>query len=349
MNDLRKPFDKIKNDLANIQPNPFCKNYNKISQSKYINLSELDMVAFPDMEELNVVLISLPSIDLKNHKEIHATKDNKSIRGFSKEITQRKLCKYSIKFGEYLFECYQTAVNYAINELKANIVCINELGLPINKTGNSACKEAIDFSKKMAQENNCVIIAGSVHDPRSHLNTTYIFCPRKVMQYYKQVSATTEGEFITVPPERETLTISVFGISISILLCLDLADYSSVVSAIRGQDYSPHLLFVPSYSKFYESLERLSTTISGALSGGVALTNFFHANKPSHFLHMYGSEIPQTTDVTTLFPDEKSPEFSVSLFKLNSRKLDSFKKGQKGLDKSMGWLFGLNEAKLFEN
>lgn len=349
MDIIKKTFKDIQKERASTQGvNPFSKNFAKISHPSLINIGALHPSITKFRGNLKVVLISLPEISQIVLKTLHATTSQKPIKDITTVATQRRLCSYSKNFTNYLYECYIEAIQYSVNKYNANIICINELGLPLNRSGLSASSKAIKFARGIADSNKCIIIGGSVHDYRSQLNTSYIFTPGKTIKYFKQVSATQECEYITVPPLRQTYSIGAFGISISTLLCLDLADFSSVISAVKGQDYSPHLLFVPAYSKYDEPLERLSITISKALSGGVIFVNFFHKEKPSHFIYMYGEDNPKSPIKTKLFPTKQDPQYSISLYKFDLDLLSSFKRGQKSLDEDTKWLFGLKEAENIE-
>ena len=154
-------------------------------------------------------------------------------------------------------------------------------------------QRAADFAQGMAQDYESLVVAGTCHDHRSGLNMGHCFypgAPRWGTPFFKQVGAHRQDERINVPAQRATLCVKAFGMTIGVLVCLDLADYTSVAAAIGTIDLD--LLLVPAYTRRFEDLEKIASSTSKAMPGMVALVNYRQsANKPNAIVTELGTTV----------------------------------------------------------
>ena len=255
---------KLENPTLGI--NPFVK-----SSSKVCKLLRIDTPLSDETPEtINIVSVSLPPIPKGEIRPKNNSKD------FPHEHI---IYQYSKEFSISLFDQFKKSLVYATEELKANVIVINELGMPLNIKG-TVRKEAIKFAKKIANKHNCLIIAGSNHSKDNYLNVGYIFFPgidkrseKDHIEFYKNISAfqTAHPEKIFTPSERIIYFTQAFGLGFSFLICLEVADFSSTSSIVDNKKFVD-VLIVPTYLENYGTMGKVSKKLSEAL-GGVLLTN----------------------------------------------------------------------------
>lgn len=332
-----------KSDPSKYLPNPFSITFTKVSNVYKIPIRKLAKKYKKD-QSVKLILISLPKIENLTPKQ--TCELNPRLRTVDVDSCWRVLCNYPESFAEKLLHLFKKTINIALNNFDADIICINELGMPFPKH-LKYWRKARDFARKKANENNCVILAGTTHDHRTHNNSAQIFYPGSDVcgtWYHKQVSAQQlkpHPELVSIPPKRISYTTDVFGLKIAFLTCLDIADYSSV-APIVGLNEFINVLIVPSYSPWTESLEKASITISEAISGGVALVNHYMGTvRPSSYLYMYGEEDPREADDQKYSKNEK---WKMSLHLLDPDELNDKKISMReDLNPNIKWLFRLED------
>jgi hypothetical protein len=272
-----KIYKKITTEKSGSSINPFTFTLRNVCQLKKIN-TELATLR-PTNGILKFAAISLPKIP--SNKLDFITNDEEypkdlSVIHYGKETRKTLLKNYT--------ECLSKAI-----DLKANIICINELGMPTNKSG-LVNNNVIKFTKGIAQRNKCLIFSGTNHCTKSFLNKGYLFYPgndkptdprdkeQPYRTFYKHVSAfrLKEPEKIYTPASRIIYNTQAFGIGISFLICLELSDFSFAAKIVNNHELI-NFLIVPTYvNDEFGSLVRCGENVSYAMGGAVALTNCHH-------------------------------------------------------------------------
>jgi len=263
------------------------------------------------------------------------------------------MVRYDSAKARTLLSSYKWGVTEALGHLKANIVCVNELGFPSCR--GEPYRRVIDFSRRKAEEHKAVIVAGSFHDARTRYNTGYIFFPEDDMEvlaagtpFHKQVSATEvgkkdggllirTGEYISIPPERASLNFKAYGLSISVIVCLDLMDYSAVANVVKLQD-AVDILFIPSCSESTDAMNRMAKLVSRAMPGGVAIVNYFRKRQVTSTLHLFDREDEEPCTRVRNIPNNGGRIFVYDIH------YAEFKKEKREKQNSLGYhtsLFGL--------
>ena len=211
-------------------------------------------------------------------------------RGLDADSCYRRLLRRTRARRAKSLRHYKNALTEAFAVTGVNIVVVNELGIPASPTGPSA--EFFGRMKSWAKTESSLIIAGSYHDARTKYNTGYVFTPESPdvgYAFHKQVSATDAGEYISVPSERKSMVVQAFGYKIGVIICLDLLDYSTVVSLVEMRDTIDFIL-VPSYVEPENmlSLQKVARSASQAMPGGVGIVNCHHGKTRSSTMHMFG-------------------------------------------------------------
>jgi hypothetical protein len=186
---------------------------------------------------------------------------------------------------------YTHALAEALDKYRANVVCFNELGAPINPEGPSI--RFFNHVRKLSKQWKALVVAGSFHDFRTKYNTGYLFtpnCPEEGWSFHKQTSAVELGERVSVPPFRRSVVIPAFGVRIGVVICLDIVDYSTVASLVSLADLIDFVL-VPACSFETQALERAARIASQGMPGGVGIINFDRGRKYSSSLYVFGEEI----------------------------------------------------------
>ena len=202
------------------------------------------------------------------------TSDEHSCRiGLDVDACRRILYRRSEKGTQRAWRDYKAALRAALDKYAADIVVVNELGIPM--TSPAAETEFFTWTKRLAERRKALIIAGSFHDGRTKYNTGYIFSPESPptgYAFHKQVSATGVKELVSVPPRRKSLFLKAFDLKIAVIICLDLLDYSTISPLVSFGERIDFIL-VPAHSDKTETLERVASAVSSALPGGVGIAN----------------------------------------------------------------------------
>lgn len=229
---------------------------------------------------------------------ISLNKLERNIHAFSNDLDfpyQHIVGEFDQDGRNLLLDHFKQGINHAVNKFKADIICINELGMPVDQNGDVSL-EAIEFAKDIANRHNCLIIAGTMHCRHTFLNKGYIFYPKEgdnpkdeYFKYYKNVSATGAGEFIYTPSERKLFRTQAFGIGIAALICLEIADYSSVAVLAQSKEVID-LVIVPCYLDEYGPMGKAARNLSIPV-GGVLLNNCYStSHNPDSQLFLNGEE-----------------------------------------------------------
>lgn len=202
-------------------------------------------------DELKIALISLDS-KIKKKASMERKKLNYNTLEF--QVYWHKTDSYNVFKEKYL---YQIKLAYENN---ADFICINELGFPYSPRAENFEEENSDLItelKKIANDYETYIIAGTFHDEETLFNTGYIFSPGKEIEdklpikHLKKCSALSIGEEIRIPYERYIdYYCYKFGY-FTVLICLDSFDPSLIVQVLRAHKTSSpdvDLIFVPSYT-----------------------------------------------------------------------------------------------------
>lgn len=233
---------------------------------------------------------------------------------------------------------YQEALSEAVLRHKANVVVVNEMGIPI--TAPYTETDFFRWTRDLAgtDKKGVLIIAGSFHDQRTKYNTGYMFTPGGPPTghvFHKQVSAVGVNEYVSVPPGRRSLFVRAFGVTIAVVLCLDLMDYSAIGPLMNYSERIDFIL-VPSHSVGMEGLERVAATVSDALPGGVGIVNHCGHRVPAS-LYVFGAlekpkkqrELKKGREVTA----------KITLFDITRKPFEDDKNSKQGKNKDLEWLF----------
>lgn len=293
-------------------------------------------------DTVHLVSISLPAIP----------RDARKPKGNGENFPlEHKVMSYTRTFSDALFNEYKECLDIAVNELKADIICINELGMPLRADGRVRT-EARVYAKKIADKHNCLIIGGSNHDVTNYLNIGYLIYPgrdlhhgKEFLEFYKNISAVQVSERIFTPSDRIILTTSAFGLGISFVICLELVDYATS-ALIAAKRETVDLLIVPTYvGAEFGIMAKVAQGLSQVI-GGVLLTNCYsNRDNPSSKLILNGNEFIRADEDKECY--SSSIRSKVVLRRIDVRKLKSNKvESNKNLPDELKCLYSLDPAGL---
>ena len=277
-------------------------------------------------EYINIVSISLPEIPEEQTVYITTTEKNYP--------HEHRILGYKTQFKKLLHREFRETLNYAVQEFKADVICINELGMPLNKNG-VADQKAINFARKIANENDCLIVAGTNHTKNGFLNVGYVFYPgldrdgNDYKCFYKHISAVQVNERLFTPSERIIPYTRAFGLGFSFLICLEIADFSSTATIVKMKDIIDFLI-VPSYLEDYGTMAKVAKKISEPL-GGVLLNNcFLNEDQAKSILYLNGEVHPKYRgERRKSFPNEDDTNTRNIKITTRTVNIEEFKKNQK--------------------
>lgn len=266
--------------------NPFVLLHHRIARSSTVDLGyslskkkgtvKLALVSMPDL--------GLDAVDRDPSRQAdiveHWSARKKDLAAVDRDACRRVLVAMSPAFSETYAATYMEAVRCAAIDHRADIICFNELGFPT--LGQQPRADALAFTEQHVQprddrDRGRLIVCGSFHDRRTLYNTGGLFFPGCTSQhgipFHKQVSAVSVNERISLPPERVTPCVGVFGLRVAVLICLDLADFASVAAVVKAADWID-LVLVPCYTKWTDQLEKIAEAMSRAMPGMVAMVNY---------------------------------------------------------------------------
>lgn len=244
---------------------------------------------------VRVALISLPELPLKIRRF-------STSRGAAKEdAATYSLATFTGPAATRLLATFKESVTTAVETMKADVVCVNELGFPsrYGKASRAAKRFTFGISRKL----EALVVAGSAHHSDTRFNTGYLYYPggpSEGIAFHKGSSAVNIGELIQTPSRHYIEAVDVFGLRIAVVFAWDLADFGVVNSLSRMYD-DIHIILVPSYSAKTEKLTRVVRFASQAIPGVVAMVNprLSMAVSPPVVIARMGMALQPTRSVTT--------------------------------------------------
>lgn len=304
---MQRKLDIIKKSFLSKCKNPYSYSFTKICELKKFQ-SNLE---FEERKDINIVSISLPPIPIEEFIPIvpesrigaeHLSENENPLSlkvfGYRKEISEQQL------------SLFKESIKFAVEEYDADIICLNELGMPLNGKGEPR-KKALRFAKKVANSYKCLIVAGSSHSKSKYVNSGFCFYPtineseKGYIEFYKNISATQESEKIYTPPKRIIFRTKAFNIGISFMICLELVDYSSSAQIAKNHEFID-LLIVPTYLADYGIMYKVAQSVSNAM-GGVLLINHFDNSRrdpPVSRFYLCGKEYEKTMENSKLISNK---------------------------------------------
>lgn len=268
---------KIKREMSKIRFkkdagryfNPFSTLAENLCRVRGRTVPEL---ARPKSATVRMAFVSMPEVRFAG-TEIWSLRVRKAPVGVDPEVWMRGLAAFADDGARLMFSAFREALTAALEELRADIVCVSELGFPSRNL--IPLRAAKRLAHEMSQEHKAMIIAGSAHDSRTLSNTGYLFypgCPQEGVTFHKALSAVSVGERISAAAPHQVPAVEIFGLRIASMICLDIADYASLASVVRVAD-RVDMILVPCYTKRFEKLVDIARVASQALPGIVALVN----------------------------------------------------------------------------
>lgn len=282
---------KIKGTIVELQPkrgvNPFSNFVENLCEVRRVNAASLPR---PETGIVKIALLSMPrftasDIAINDYYPLMG----KPPKGVDLDDCRRSLVRSKAGVSARFLAAYKEALLYCVNDLKAQVVCVSELGLPQAAVPVAAAQR---FAYDLSRSKNVLIIAGTAHDNRTLYNTGYLYHAGGGWAFHKTLSATGMGEYIASPALRRVLTIKTFGLRIAVMICLDVADYATLASVIRVAD-KVDIILVPCYTEKFDKMLDVAKIASKALPGVVAMVNAHVPNAVSHFARFGEDEEPR--------------------------------------------------------
>jgi predicted amidohydrolase len=257
----------VESVAADSKMNPFSRLTESLCSAAVVDDEDYTPIKRP--KEIRIALVSMPAWPYQLYDYDLAPKYVPA--GIDRKDFKRTLAWFTKPARQ--MRAFEEALQTALVELRANIVCVSELGLPASNL--IPMDEALETAHRMSNRHNALIVAGTSHDARTHHNTGYLFHPggpRTGWGFHKSFSAVSMEERITAPSERHVSVIETLGLRIATMICLDIADYASLASVMHVGDHVDVLL-VPCFTKRFEKMLDIARLASSALPGVVALVN----------------------------------------------------------------------------
>lgn len=339
-NRIKESFVRSTVSLERDWSNPYGRSSSKVCRLQNVRTKLGEKEYRKDM--VNLVSISLP----------HVPKSARIPRSNAKVFPlQHNVLTYSKAFSESLFTEYKECLKIAAEELDADVICINELGMPLRADG-AVRTQARQFAKKLANKHNCLIIGGSNHDVGNFMNIGYMIYPgtdsdngKEYIEFYKNISAVQVNEKIFTPSDRVILTTSAFGLGISFVICLEMVDYATS-SLIAGKRDVVALLLVPTYVLGeFGVMGRVAECLSQVI-GGVLMSNCYtNEDNPSSKLIINGRE--PAGGASRVVRQTKSGDSKVILRTIDVKNLKNGKvEANKNMSKELRCLYSIGPAGL---
>ncbi len=348
----RRLFDGMRQEVQSLPAelqNPFGIYAPRISIFRAVNPLQDDNFTEASKSSLRLAFVSLPEISggLKDLDLLGISEEPHSLHDSAQWHRYRAVFHPSASDEKEFAASYKAGIEQSI-ELKANVICVNELGFPTSN--GEPDKGLLKWTWQIAVAKNVAIIAGSCHDIQTLHNCGYLFypgCPPLGDAFWKQVSACEIGEHVSVPPHRESVSFRAFGWGFCVLICLDIMDYSTVASIAKGWTSNHDLLIVMAYTKDIAFMERMFSSISRALPGCVVGINH-DQDLPKYPVSFF---LPGHDEPSKLARKKKIKGHagSITIVNLNKKKLDGIKRrAQKIKDPRMQFLLGRQKLALTE-
>jgi len=308
---------------------------------------------------LRIALVSMSLFDYQ-WRAFSTMRDVDGVAGLSQtdqDACKRQLVEVGDNDCERMLAAFKEALTFALQEKKADIVCVSELGLP--SRGMLPLQEANDFAYEMSQKYGALIIAGTIHDSRTLYNTAFLFYPggpKTGRTFHKGVSAVSVGEKICTPSFREVPVVEIFGLKIATMICLDVADFASMASIVQYAD-RVDIILVPCLTFSFEKMKHIAKVTSRALRGLVILVNVNQPETVIAYIARFGnltspSSILLEGGAVVSMLDEDIKEFEKTRILLKTPSAKPHRKapgiefpldGRTAADDRIEWLFGIEE------
>jgi predicted amidohydrolase len=326
---VREAADSV---AADRRPNPFSRLAENLCSVAMIDeFEKLDR-----SKEIRLALVSMPVAEYKLYdfypRQIPA----------GTHEDDYKLTLAAFDEPEKRLRAFKAGLELALRDLRANIVCVSELGLPSSDL--IPMEEALRFAHAMSERHNALIVAGTAHDGRTRFNTGYVFHPGGPPDgwpFHKSFSAVTMEERIIAPAGRHVAVIETLGLKIATMICLDIGDYASLAAVMHVADHVD-LLLVPCCTLKFEKMLDVARLASKALPGIVALVNcrLHDSYAGPRQIALFGKILePERVDIRRAGQGRNVAE--VALFAFDSGKFQEQRTRLKtNPGKYVNWLFG---------
>ena len=314
------PQQKFDQQQGYGKANPFPRMVGTVVRMSRFRCAQLEQRR-PRQSRLRVALVSMPPIPGvdKTRSGMFQTSLNAGIKGVAPTALKRAIVDLQPGVAKRIEKAYRDALRYALVNEKANIVCFNELALPT--FNREPPWELFAHLRQQATKYRALILAGSMHDPRTYLNSGFAFHPKCAEEgdvFHKQVSALAEWERISLPPQRTVAYTYVAGLKVAAMICLDLADYNIVASVIRDR---VDLVFVSCYSPGTDLLRPMGEAISECIPGSVYLVNHVSTGLAQSF-EVFDGDLKKLESVKSLRSGATVATSSFSIAKIEGRRHD---------------------------
>jgi predicted amidohydrolase len=225
---------------------------------------------------VNFVLVSMPDFVEPLEKKLvevsSLTAGSVAPQGVAQDAYTRLLIRFRPDEAKSHLDIFSASLDAAL-QLKPHVICFNELALPSQEM--EPLDEVRELVWQKSQEHNVLIVAGSAHDWRTRFNTAYLFRPggpKQGQAIHKIVTAYKVKEFVSVPSPRLVAVVRHAGLAIAVMICLDIADYSSAASVVKVSE-SVDVVLVLCYTPKFDDMASIAKVTSKALPGIVAMVN----------------------------------------------------------------------------
>jgi hypothetical protein len=236
--------------------------------------------------------------------------------------------------GKAALGAFRRGLTVALHDLRANAVCVNELGLP--NVGGKAMPAAKHIARMSSQQYKALVVAGTSHDMSTFLNTGYVFSPdgpAAGYPFYKHTTDRNFGEAVMAPASRTILAATVSGFRVAVIVGLDVTDHACISALVQLKD-EIDILLVPCYTTRIEKLADVARVVSLAIAGVVVLVNGAWPEVPHYYVARFGQ--------TGLMTEERALPSGgvVSLLEMEQASFRSERaRCHADPDENMDWLF----------
>lgn len=327
--------------------NPFVRLQRRISRSSKL---EVGPSLSKKKRTVTLALVSMPDLlpDSAGADRVdlvpHWSALKKDLPAVDADACRRTLVGMPSGYSESYSAIYTEALEAAAIDHRADIICFNELGFPT--LDQRPRKDALAATRRFAEprherDRGRFIVCGSFHDRRTLYNTGGLFFPGSPSPegtpFHKQVSALVVNERISLPPERVTPCATVFGLSVAVLICLDLADFSSVAPVVTAGDWID-LVLVPCYTEWTDKLEKIARDISRTMPGMVVMVNYQRTGQTGVVVTEFGKTLGARRPRRQPSRGALIHTVKIGVDDFHSRKLQ--KQVDMTVSDRMEWLFG---------
>ena len=327
----RPGSERVKGDTVRCRGhNPFFELAEKLCTPHVLNqTARIEGLPRPADGIVRIALVSMPVLP---YSETDVRKPKKLRHGIEPSDVQRTLANFRRPDTTRMLTAYKEALQIALEQHKANIVCFNELGLPSREM---VPVDVQDLAAKMSRRHKALVIAGTAHDKVTMFNTGYLLHPpAHTHAFHKYASAVTMNERIMTPAHRRVLIIDTLDLRIAVMICLDVVDYTTLASVMLAGDHVDVVL-VPCYTERFQKMQDIAAVASKALPGVVALVNARHRTG-SRYIAQCGEEVDPTVPPIALQGGAEIALLSLELDDHDAKR----KRAMTYPDPCLDWMFG---------